>query len=548
MVANTLLKPSIAMRVRAWLELMNRPASARFLWTVLAITWFGTLVLWRADFRNFLFVCDHDPGAALHTDEVISAGARPGTDFYYPYGLLSLFIPHLFFAVFGRSPAALVSLIGLFSLCSYIGIAWSLGQFKPSRLGATLLAAAAGHATWQVTPMYAMETAMLIWAVALRLRDRRVLAIVVATVVLFVKMSMASVVVAELLALTVVDAVRSRRAQALTPLLAAPVTAALCSVFMIAWLDKRALIGSFDASVGARMYRAYNFGFFREGRLLWDPTGHTIFWYLGGIPGPWLLASGALVVLAIAGSVRLLRSCITRTERDLRLVSAEAATMSGFANLAYIMGFYGPALNGTFYYAWFLLVGVAPSIAGARLHFGERLRRRNLAINGSWLSLGLLLLSSQSVAVRQFFGFIAEPRVKVGSVTITPEHGDELAVTLALGHSTGAGVITAVARASNFGLVDPTIRQGHHWQLLKGVPQMKAIEEMLHLARVSDTLLVPAYDYWDLLQIPQLRPLLEHAQRLHAGKRLLLLRAQPGESEEAPNHATRSLDEPIRGE
>src|SRR6186997_2650431 len=100
MTANTQLKSATRTGVRAWLELVNQPASTRFIWGVLAVAWFGALVLWRADYRNFLFVCEHDPGASLHADEIISGGALPGTDFYYAYGLLSLFVPHLGYAVF----------------------------------------------------------------------------------------------------------------------------------------------------------------------------------------------------------------------------------------------------------------------------------------------------------------------------------------------------------------------------------------------------------------------------------------------------------------
>ena len=49
---------------------------------------------------------------------------------------------------------------------------------------------------------------------------------------------------------------------------------------------------------------------------------------------------------------------------------------------------------------------------------------------------------------------------------MTPDAATELGETLALGHATGEGVIAAVARAPNYGLIDPTIRQARYWRLL----------------------------------------------------------------------------------
>ena len=147
----------IPLQVRRRLEPLDRPATIRFIAISLAIAWFGTFILWRCDYRFFYFICDLDPGAALGTDEAISLGARPGTDFFYYYGLLPVFVSHLFFGVFGRSPLSLLALISLISCFSYAGLTRTISAFRPTRLGALLIAIGAGQASWQITPMYAME-------------------------------------------------------------------------------------------------------------------------------------------------------------------------------------------------------------------------------------------------------------------------------------------------------------------------------------------------------------------------------------------------------
>ena len=50
--------------------------------------------------------------------------------------------------------------------------------------------------------------------------------------------------------------------------------------------------------------------------------------------------------------MRLVRATIDGSTRDARLVSEEVRAMSGFANLAFIVGFYGLALFSAYYYAW----------------------------------------------------------------------------------------------------------------------------------------------------------------------------------------------------
>src|ERR1019366_7184740 len=101
------------------------------------IFWFVVL---RADYASFFLICNHDPGAALRTDEIVAAGSRPGTDFFYYYGPLPILLCRAFFFVFGRSPVALLALIGILTAFFFAGLASIVTTFEPTRFGVILVA------------------------------------------------------------------------------------------------------------------------------------------------------------------------------------------------------------------------------------------------------------------------------------------------------------------------------------------------------------------------------------------------------------------------
>jgi len=521
-------------RLQRILETLDRPATARFLAIALAVVWFASFAaaVCRREYRSFDGVCNHDLGAVLRVDEVIAQGFRPGIDFFYYYGLLPLAVCHAFFGVVGRSPISLILLMFVLSSLLYVGVAWVMMAFHPTRLGALLLAIAAGHVTNHLAPTHAMEAAVLVGAIGLRLRGHSLGAIALATIGLFTKMSMATVLLGGFAGLIVLDALRTRRIQPLSALLAFPVVFGVGAGLSIAWLGAPAFAGGFDARAGAAIYRAWNLGFLREGRGFWHPAGHNLNWYLGSIAGPWCLGSLVLLFLAIRGVVRLLRATIHREAHNGTLMSEELYALAGFGNLAFVVGFYGPSLY-VLNYAWLLLIGFAPIIGPARLGVGDQADDSLLqAVRRlGWLPLGVFLLLSQVNTLKAVLASARTPRVTVGQVTMPLSQADELAATLALGHSVGGGVVTAIGHTANFGLVDPTIRQGHYWMLVHGMPKTKALEETLELAKSSDVVLVTKPDYPTLRLISEFKPLLENSERLHDGKHFLLLRSPKREQE-----------------
>jgi len=512
-------------RLQRIIEALDRPATSRFLALVFAVVWIATFALAHRDYLSFFFFCNQDFGAALRVDEIIAQGFRPGRDFFYYYGWLPLGLSRAFFSVVGRTPYSFEVLLFLLSCVLYVGVTWTIATFRPTRLGALLLAIAAAHVTDHGTPTHALEAACLLWAVALRLRGHSAGAIALATVGLFTKMSMAAVLLAGLAGLIILDALRTRRSRPLTALLLFPVVFGIGAGLCVAWLGAPAFANTFDARSGAAIYKAWNLGFLRTGRGFWHPAGHNLNWYLGSFAGPWCVGGIALVLLASRSVFRLLRATLRGEPHNSSLVSEEAYALTGFGHVAFVVGFYG-ASPSVYFYAWVLLIGLAPLISRAHLGVSHETRRSlPQPLRGiGWLSLGVVLLLSQTNTLKGLVAFAQARRVTVGHVTMAPAVAEELNAALALGHSVGGGVITAIGVMANYGLVDPTIRQGHYWVLGPGEPWTKALDETIQLAKSSDAIFVTKRDCQYLNMISEFKPLLEKSERLHDGEHFLLLR------------------------
>src|SRR6188768_456470 len=139
-------------RLQRIIEALDRPATSRFLALVFAVVWIATFALAHRDYLSFFFFCNQDFGAALRVDEIIAQGFRPGRDFFYYYGWLPLGLSRAFFSVVGRTPYSFEVLLFLLSCVLYVGVTWTIATFRPTRLGALLLAIAAAHVTDHGTP------------------------------------------------------------------------------------------------------------------------------------------------------------------------------------------------------------------------------------------------------------------------------------------------------------------------------------------------------------------------------------------------------------
>jgi hypothetical protein len=410
-------------------------------------------------------------------------------------------------------------LLGLLAGGLSAGLASITLAFRSTRLGAVLIAIIVSQVITPGIPTHALEAALLVWAFAMRIRGRTFAAIALATAAVFVKISMGTVMVLEFAGLAVLDAIRTRSARPLVALAAVPLVAVAGVGIGASTFGLKSLASGFDPGAGAAVYRAYDLGFFREGRNFWHPAGHTIGWYVGGLAGVWIVASLVLCVFAARGAVRILRATFARTENATQTAD-EANVIAGFANLAFILAFFAPSAGCVYYYCWVPLAGLIPALASA--HFGPRADRPWAPLG--WAAVGLGLVLSSTAPLRAFAQFLREPRVRLGGLSVPLDEADEWKSTMALAHSVGDGAVTAVARVANFDVVEPSVREARYWMMLKGMRNTPALDELMELVRTSDTLLVTKHDYDQILPVPEFHALLTTSERLHDGKYFLLLR------------------------
>jgi len=513
-------KVGVAGSIRRLIGGLDRAATPGFVGLAIGLAWMFWFLLANAGYTEFAWMCNLDPGAVLRTDEIIAQGQRPGLDFFYYYGPLPLQMSRAFFFVFGRSPLALLALLALLGAGFAAGLASIVQFFQPTRLGVLLIAVASVHVITPPMPTHGLEAALLIWAVALRIRGHHALALTLACCGFFTKISMSSVLLAGLVALVVCDAIRAKSSRPLAPLAVAPVALAVLFVGSSLSFGTASVLACLDPRGGGDLYKAANLGFLREGRNLWHPAGHTLGWYLGGLPGPWLAASVVLLARASGAAVRFVRGLLGRVARDEQTIQDEIRLITGVAHLAFVVVFFSIS-SWVAYYTWLLVVGLTPLLGRARLDSA----RSDGTSHYGWLALSAFLLLSTKAPVARFVEVLRQPRAWVGDTWMPVDEARELKESLAVAHGTGAGIVTVVAHVANFGLVDRTLRQGRYWMMQAGMRTTPSVAELLRLAQSSDALFVTQSDYAPLLRIPQFLPLLTKTERLHEGKYFIVLRA-----------------------
>jgi hypothetical protein len=181
--------------------------------------------------------------------------------------------------------------------------------------------------------------------------------------------------------------------------------------------------------------------------------------------------------------VRFVRGLLGRALRDEQAIQDETCLIACVAHLAFVVAFFGISAWVT-YYTWLLLVGLAPLLARARLSCP----RGDGTSRYGWLALAALLLMSTKAPVARFIDVFRRPRAWVGATWMPVDEARELKESLAIAHGTGAGVVTALAHVANFGMVDPTLRQGRYWMMQVGMRTTPSVAELLRLAQSSAAL------------------------------------------------------------
>lgn len=304
--------------------------------------------------RLSLFLC-LDYGSNLTSKALLDRGDRPSVDFFYCYALLPLAVERAWFALFGLTPWAY---LGATAVCQ-IGIGWGLAWFlrfaRVGLAGASLIFAALPLTIPPAYPnlCHALESLLLIWALAEHVRGRRAVALALVTAATLTKPSMAYVYG---LLLLVEIAVRRRRdvrsiPRELTPAL---IVGSGLVLILSAWFGLESLVRSQLPFQMARLYRTVGYGFFHgNGRLFWLPPDATWRHYVGTPRGFWLAATA---VLACGAGAILVRSLRNRDDANQRVdgVILICAVLHG----VYVCCFFGGESSWT-YYASVLVLGCA---------------------------------------------------------------------------------------------------------------------------------------------------------------------------------------------
>lgn len=284
-----------------------------------------------------------DAGSNLSATLLARAGQRPNLDFGFPFGPVTLALQEAALALMPRGPYAMAALTMVGTLAFAAGASWAIRRqrlsWAPALLLWTATATVGVSGLWE--PVYALESAALLWAIVLFAAGSTGVALAACVLAALLKPSMGVVLGALLLA-----AVAGRRAwhELVAPLLTAvALTGTLLAVYGVRGFGRLAL-----PLAGARDYSRSHYAFFsRHGNPFLVPGAHAGL-YLGTPLGAWGIAT-----LALLAALVLLRPRPFKTESRWW-----AAAACALGTLAFIAAFY--SWQGSYwYYCTLPLAGLA---------------------------------------------------------------------------------------------------------------------------------------------------------------------------------------------
>lgn len=306
-----------------------------------------------------------DQGWAITVDRMISGGLIPTRDFSYTYGLLPLSVHRQLYGLFGHTPLVVSALLVGFMAVAAVGV-WRIAEAcRPGTVGRVLILMTLPMVvipSLLPSPVHAMESAILIHALAEQARGRLGRALLLATVGVTVKPALGYVFGFVLLVqcLLTPTADGSGRWRRLVPaaVVGAGILAAMAALYGVGPVLKTQLPGE-----AQKEYRDLNCGFFfGVGRTFWNPPdGSDIWTYYTRTPaGAWLSASLALLLGAIPAAFRL------RSDPTARAVG----TMAVWHVLFVCFGF--SSEGSWIYYPYLPFVGAAVAVGKLPAWLGGR--------------------------------------------------------------------------------------------------------------------------------------------------------------------------------
>ncbi|MGE3820872.1 MAG: hypothetical protein AB7I30_15775, partial [Isosphaeraceae bacterium] len=284
----------------------------------------------------------NDTGATLVAPRLLARGLRPTLDFGYIYGLLPLELNR--WDPLGRW-SIWVCVVGL-----ALGLARFVSTAKVGPVGVVLILLATPDLlqSFGIALVQAVEPVLLVHALACQAKGRRPEALAIATVLLFVKPSMAYVYGFLIIISQAFDR-PPRWRRALWPSLVA-------GGALTAWLGWRfgpgPLVTTLWPGAGMEVYRENHYGFFfGEGRSFWWIPNGTLRDYLRYEVGAWIAGTAVLTAGGAASLDRLIRS------KDGSTVD-EVVVTCAIMHLSFVTFFYGQRLSWVYYYV-VLICGLA---------------------------------------------------------------------------------------------------------------------------------------------------------------------------------------------
>ena len=337
--AKWITKLSIALSIEAvLLQLLQLPQSLNF---------------------GFLF---GDAGANITAQYLIRNGYRPTLDFAYLYGLLPLFLGHVWFSVAGATPIAYQSAMVATSVVLAFGIARFAENLRLSWVGIAFLAAALPIA---IRPYYwnfahAVEAALLCHAFAAQASGKPRTALAITTTASFAKPSMAYFYGALLLAIALWKARASggvtgnALAKLITPSL---LVAGALAVLMIEVYGVLPLWHTMLPLTGARGYRAQHLGLLGQGHYFFYSPGVRPGYYLGTVTGVWTLGTICLIGAAAVCASRFIAGLREHSPGEM---ATEMVLTCGLLQVVFVTILFATSQSWA-YYSYILVMGIAAS-------------------------------------------------------------------------------------------------------------------------------------------------------------------------------------------
>lgn len=308
-------------------------------------------------FYKFAF---HDEGSNLTIQFLLAHGFRPVIDLGYSYGLLTLPIERLWFAIAGMTPYAYQEAM----LAAGLLMAWGFARFasnlKLNGAEVLLMASALPIAVMSSYANFAkaLEATLLCNALAEHAGGHRRLTLTLATISCLVKPALGYFYVLLLITLAIIQCRKSERPLHYLWHLVLPagvVGAGLLALVTITYGWKPLFWTLFPVS-GAETYRYLNNGFFRAGSTLYYFRGVHLGYYFGTIAGFYLCGT---VVVFLAGIVAARR--LSRGQDSDSPSADELMVICAMLHAIFIFGLFGSAGSWS-YYSYILVMGVILAI------------------------------------------------------------------------------------------------------------------------------------------------------------------------------------------